>query len=106
MLTSISIWAIYFASYLPDYVLMLIILIWKRLDLSNEKGNSFWNISDVIIWSVLLLFIIISVVVVTMIDNMKMNSRVKQLPNRNITIELLGPIFTQIITLGTTIFTD
>lgn len=106
MLSTISLWVIYFASYLPDYFLILVILIWKRFDFCNTNGISFWNLNDILIWAVLVVFIVVSVVATFRVGNIKMNSRIKQLPEKNVTIEILGYILPQIITLGTTVFTD
>lgn len=106
MLTSLSLWTIYFASYLPDYVLILGILVWKRYVFSRENNVGFWNRTDIVIWMVLLAMILMSIIVARKVSRLEMNTRIKDIPEKNSTIEILGYIIPQIITLATTIFTE
>lgn len=106
MLSSLFLWAIYFASYLPDYLLILGILIWKRYVFSRENSVEFWNITDIVIWIVLFSMILMSIMVANKIRRLDMNSRIKDTPDRNSTIEILGTIIPQIINLATMILTE
>ena len=106
MLTSLSLWAIYFASYFPDYVLILGILVWKRYVISRDNNIGFWNRTDIGIWILLLAMILISIMVARKVSRLEMNARIKDIPEKNATIEILGYIIPQIITLATTVLAE
>ena len=106
MLTRLSLWGIYFASYLVDYVLILAILICKRVAFCRNNLVPFWKGADLLVWGILLLFIATSIIITNWIKNIKMNSRVKLIPEKNITHEMTGYLMAQIATAATTVFTD
>lgn len=106
MLTALSLWAIYFASYLPDYFLILGILIWKHAETARVSQAPFWKGADFGVWGLLLLCICVSIVVILIIQNVKMNTRIKAVPGDNITIDVLGYVAAQVIAAFTTVFTD
>lgn len=105
MLTDFSLWLIYFSSYLLDYFLILGILVCKKWKMHVEKKNLFWNGTDIAAWGILIVLIAISVIVIVRIRKLEMNERVKFFPDKNITIEMLGYIVAQIITVASTILT-
>lgn len=106
MLTRLSLWGIYFASYLVDYVLILAILICKRVAFCQNNSVPFWKGADLLVWGILLLFIATSIIITNRIKNIKMNSRVKLIPEKNITHEMTGYLLAQVATAATTVFTD
>lgn len=106
MLTSLSQWAIYFASYLIDYILILIILVKKHWDKCVASNDSFWATADYLMWSILLAMIIISIIISVWGGRLKMNTRVKLIPAKNITHEMTGYLVAQVATVATTFFTD
>ena len=79
---------------------------WRRYIISKENNVGFLNKSDIVIWIVLLAMIMISILVARKVNRLEMNTRIKDVPEKNSTIETLGYVIPQIITLGTTIFTD
>ena len=85
MLTKLSLWGIYFASYLVDYGLILTILICKRIAFCNKNEVPFMEGADIIIWVIILLFILISIVITKQVKRIRMNTRVKLIPKKNIT---------------------
>lgn len=106
MLTRLSLWGIYFASYLVDYVLILAILICKRVAFCQNNSVPFWKGADLLVWGILLLFIAASIIITNRIKNIKMNSRVTLIPEKNITHEMTGYLLAQVATAATTVFTD
>jgi len=106
MLTRLSLWGIYFASYLVDYVLILAILICKRVAFCQNNSVPFWKGADLLVWGILLVFIAASVIITDRVKNIKMNSRVKLIPEKNITHEMAGYLLAQVATAATTVFTD
>lgn len=106
MLTNLSLWAIYFASYLVDYALILGILIWKRIKLCQHNNTPFWKGADLATWGILLIFIALSIYISDRVHKMKMTTRIKLIPEKNVSIEMLGYIVAQVITIATTVFSD
>ena len=106
MLTKMSLWGIYFASYLVDYGLILIILICKRFVFCRNKAVPFWAGEDILVWCIVLGFIVISILITGQIKHIRMNTRVKLVPEKNITHDMIGYILPQIVTVATTLFTD
>lgn len=106
MLTKLSLWGIYFASYMVDYILILVILISKRVIFCKNNSIQFWKSSDMLIWSILIIFIVVSIVITNKLKNIKMNSRVELIPDKNITHEMTGYLLAQITTAVTTIFSN
>ena len=106
MLTTISLWLIYLASYWPDYILILVIVIIKQFLLSRKNGVPFWDAADYVVWAALLALIAFSFVVAFFVSKMEMNSRIKHIPEKDMTIGIFGYIYPLVITLATTIFTD
>lgn len=104
MLTSLSLWGVYFASYMVDFILILIILIAKHMIHGN--GNNFWKGADLLVWGILLLFVVLSIFITNRIGKMKPNTRIKAIPEKNITHEMMGYLLAQVVTVATTIFTD
>ena len=106
MLTSLSLWAIYFASYLLDYAIILVILIWKRIIIAQNDSVKFWNSASVITWSVFLILIVASIIIVERVRRIKMNTRIISVPEKNITYEMTTYLFAQVATVASTVFTD
>lgn len=106
MLTSFSMWAIYFASYLTDYILILGIIIWKHALEAKETGAVYWKNADIITWGVLLIFIGASILITNKVRSIKMNSRIKYIPEENITIEILSYVVPQMFVIGTSIVSE
>ena len=106
MLTKLSLWGIYFASYLVDYVLILAILIYKKVVFYQSNSVPFWKVTDLLIYGILLAFIIGSIIIINRVKNIKMNSRVKVIPEKNITHEMSEYLLAQVVTATTTLFTD
>ncbi len=104
MLTTLSLWGIYFASYLVDYVLILIILVAKQIIRGN--GAIIWKNVDLTTWGILILFFIASILITNRIQKLGMNTRTKIVPEKNITHEMMGYVLAQVVTVATTIFTD
>lgn len=104
MLTSLSLWGIYFASYLVDYVLILVILIVKHM--TQENGSDFLKGAGLLIYGILMVFIVVSIVIITLIQNMEPNTRITIIPDKDITFEMTGYLFAQVVTVATTILTD
>ena len=55
MLTTLSLWGIYFASYLIDYILILVIYIMKQAAQTDEAVR--WKTDDFLIVGILIAFI-------------------------------------------------
>lgn len=106
MLTSFSLWAVYIASYFVDYILVLIILVSKRFLECKDTGNSFWKGADLVTWGILILLIALSIVITIWVYNLKMNRRVRHIPQKNITHQMTGYLVAQVATVATTLFTD
>lgn len=106
MLTTMALWAIYFASYLLDYILILGILIWKKIVFCRTNGIAFLQTIDHFTWGILLVFIVGALIITLKIQNIPMNTRIKSVPDRNITQEMTGYVFAQVVTIATTIFSD
>ncbi len=106
MLTMLSLWAIYFASYLIDYILILGIIIWKRVLICQTNGTNFWKGTDLWVWGILVLCILISIYIVRKIKRIRMNTRIKLIPEKDITYEMTGYLLAQVATVATTLFTD
>lgn len=98
MLTKLSLWGIYFASYSVDYVLILVILVTKHFT-EGEKIN-------LIIGGILAGFITLSLVIINRVRKMDMNTRIKSIPEKNITYETTEYLLVQVVTVATTLFTD
>ena len=106
MMTTLSLWLIYFASYLANYCIILGILIWKHANVAKISGESFWKDADFVTWGILIGLITTSILISLWVNQLKMNTRVKFIAGKNITIEMLGYIAAQIFTAITTIFTN
>ena len=98
MLTTLSLWGIYFASYCVDYVLILTILVAKHF-IRGEKEDS-------LAWGILVAFVVLSLVIIDRVRKIGMNTRIKSIPEKNITHEMIGYLLAQVITVATTLFTD
>lgn len=106
MLTTFSMWAVYFASYFFDYIIILVVLIGKQAAQSCKNNVPFFTVDNSIIWLVLVLFIIVSLFISLKIRNAGMNTRIRIIPEKNITFEITSCVLAQGITIATTIFTD
>ena len=98
MMTALSLFGVYFASYVFDYVIILVILMVKHF-CEKEEANYY-------VWGILIGFIILSFFIINRIRKTKMNTRIRLVPNKNITHKVLGYLPAQIITVATTLFTD
>lgn len=98
MLTTLSLWGIYFASYSVDYVLIVAILIAKHF-IKGEKVNF-------LVLGILVGFVILSFVIINRIRKLGMNTRIKSIPEKNIIHEMIGYLLAQVATVATTLFTD
>lgn len=111
MLTDLSLWMIYTASYLLDYIVMLIMFILKRynqyLDLKiNTPFLKYISIGDYIVTGFIILLIVFSIIVSERLNRIPMNIRQKGIIVKNVTIDTIQYIIPQIITILTLIFTD
>lgn len=106
MLKSFSLWLIYFASYVLDYVLILLVLMKKHWDECKKCGAQFWKDADLVMWGILLALIIISAIISIAVSRLKMNTRIRMKPEKNITHEMTGYLVAQVATVATTFFTD
>lgn len=100
MLTTAALWMIYIASYLVDYLLILIILIARSV-----LEESLQTVSRPVVGG-LILIILFSIYVTAKVGNMKMNTRVRWIPEKNITMEMNTYIFAQVAAIATTFFTE
>lgn len=98
MLTTLSLWGIYFASYSVDYALILAILIAKHF-INGETVNH-------LVLGILVLLIVLSIVIINQVKKIGMNRRIKSIPEKNITHEMIGYLVAQVVTVATTLFTD
>jgi len=104
MLTKLSCFAIYFASYSIVYFLILSVLIYEH----TSSNYIEYLISNGVDWIcvTLLLFLLLSFVVAKMVKNAEMNTRMKDAPQKNITFDICPYFLPQAITCVTSIFTD
>ena len=103
MMTKLSQWGIYISSYLIDYILIMIVLIMKNF-FGNEADA--WNRSDLLILGVLIALVVFSIVIANCIRKMKPNTRIDDVPESNITHELLGYVLAYVLSVATMIFVD
>lgn len=106
MLTKLSLWVIYFASYLVVYILILIILVLKHMVFCQNNFIPFWEGADLCFLVILMIFIVASIIISNRLKNIKMNTRVKLIPGNNITYDMTGYLLAQVTTVATTVFTD
>ena len=106
MLTKLSLWGIYFASYLVDYGLILVILIYKRIIFCRDNIVPFWKGADISGWGILLIFVAVSIFINHRVKKIKMNTRVRLIPEKNITHEMMGYLLAQVVAVATTMFID
>lgn len=104
MLTTLSLWGIYFASYLVDYILILIVYILKQTTQADETVH--WKTINFLIVGILIIFIVVAVLITFCIWKVRLNTRIKMVPEKNITYEVMGGVFAQVIAVATTIFSD
>lgn len=104
MLTTLSLWGIYFASYLIDYILILVIYIMKKATQADEAV--LWEIGDFLIVGILIGFIVAAVLITLCMRNMKSNTRIKAVPDKNITYEAVGGLLAQVIAVAAMIYSD
>lgn len=113
MLTKLSLWGIYIASYFIDYLALLGISIWQKVsgfkDLEPVPEKGFFRYcswTDYLIWSVLLGLILFSFICSRLLKSIPMNTRVKDKPTDNIIWEVAGYILAQVLTILTILFSD
>lgn len=104
MLTTLSLWGIYFASYLIDYILILVIYIMKKTTQADEAV--LWEIGDFLIVGILIGFIVAAALITLCMRNMKSNTRIKAVPDKNITYEAVGGLLAQVIAVAAMIYSD
>lgn len=104
MLTTLSLWGIYFASYLIDYILILVIYIMKQAAQTDEAVR--WKTDDFLIVGILIAFIAAALLITLYMRNVKPNTRIKAVPDRNITYEMAGGLLAQVFAVATTICSD
>lgn len=104
MLTTFSLWGIYFASYLIDYILILVIYIMKQAAQTDETVR--WKTDDFLIVGILIVFIVAAILITFYMRHMKPNTRIKAVPDRNITYEMVGGLLAQVTAVATTIYSD
>lgn len=107
MLKDGPLWAIYIASYFIDYVLVLVILIWKKIS-ANGLQNLLKNMAflDWLIWIALTVLIIFSLSVMKAIKQIKMTGRIKFEPKDDSVWEVYMGFLAPVLTLGGTIVGD
>ena len=103
MMTKLSQWGIYIASYLIDYILIMMVLIMKNV---FGEGTDSWNRSDLLTLGVLIILIIFSVVIANCIRKTKPNTRIDDVPEKNITNKMLGYVLAYVLSVATMIFVD
>lgn len=111
MLTDFSLWLIYSASYLLDYIVILILAILKRYNEyvdSKEKISflKYLSIRDYIVFCCIGFLIIISIFCAKKINHIQMNTRQKEIIEKNVTIDTIQYIIPQGFTILTLIFSD
>lgn len=113
MLTRLSLWGVYTASYFIDYLVLLVISVWqkiseyKRLDPAPTVNFfQFCQWSDFLIWGILIGLIIFSLVCSWSLKKLPMNTRVKDSPNDNIIWEVAGYVLAQVLTVLTILLSD
>ena len=104
MLTTFSLWGIYFASYLIDYILILVIYIMKQVAQTDEVVR--WKTDDFLIVGILIVFVVAAILITFYMRHMKPNTRIKAVPDRNITYEMAGGLLAQVTAVATTIYSD
>ncbi|MBR6422322.1 hypothetical protein IKS86_06390 [bacterium] len=105
MLTKLSWLAIYFASYFIVYFLILVVLIYEHCTSSDYIEYLLSNSVDWICM-ILLLFLLLSLVIAKTVKNAEMNTRIKDVPQKNITLDVCPYFLPQVITCATLIFAD
>ena len=113
MLTKLSLWGIYTASYFIDYLVLFGISIWQKAnefkDLEPVPEDGFFRYcswTDYLIWGVLLGLIIFSVICFRLLKLIPMNTRVKDKPTDSIIWEVAGYSLAQVLTILTILFSD
>ncbi len=113
MLTKLSLWAIYTASYFIDYLVLLGISIWQKVsefkDLKPVPEMVFFRYcswTDYLIWGVLFGLILFSLICSRLLRTIPMNTRVKDGPKDNIIWEGAGYILAQVLTILTILLSD
>lgn len=111
MLTNVSLWGIYTASYVVDYVVLLLISVLKKID-GYRKANTktgfldYCGWQDYLVWIVLIALVVFSMVCVHKLKKIPMNTRIREYPKDNIGWEIAGYVLAQVITILTVIFSD
>lgn len=113
MLTRLSLWGLYTASYFIDYLALLVISVWQKISEYKElepapTGNfvQYCQWSDFLIWGMLISLIIFSLICSWSLKKLPMNTRVKDTPNDNIIWEVAGYVLAQVLTILTILFSD
>ena len=113
MLTELSLWGIYIASYFIDYLVILGISIWKKVSAYNAikpaPTISFWqycNRKDYFTWAILIGLIIFSLACSHIMKEIPMNTRISDKPNDNVIWEIFSYVLAQVLTVLTILFTD
>ena len=111
MFTNLSLWMIYTASYLLDYVAILILFILKNYNefLYADVKISFLkyiSTGNYIIFACVLLLIAFSIICTERVDHIPLNIRKKEVIEKNVTIDTIQYIIPQVLTILSLIFSD
>lgn len=113
MMTKLSLWGIYTASYLIDYIVLLLISIGKKIseyrelnEVSTVKFIDYCSIADYLLWGLFIGLIAFSAICVHLLKTLRMNTRIKESPKDNIVWEIAGYVLAQVLTILTIIFSD
>lgn len=113
MLTRLSLWGIYIASYLIDYLVILGISLWHKLNEYNKLTQTpkvnfllYCKRTDYLIWVILIVLTVFSIICIRAMKTLPMNTRVKVQPEENIGWEISGYVLAQVMTILTILFSD
>ena len=113
MLTKLSLWGIYTASYFIDYLALLGISVWQKMSEFKDQnpmpeGGFFYYCgwTDYLIWGVLLGLILFSIICSWLLKTIPMNTRIKDAPIDNLVWEVSGYVLAQVLTVLTILFSD
>jgi len=108
MLKNGSLWAIYTASYFMDYIMILVILVWKKITVTEGIKDFIKSVTriDCLMWIILTLLIVFSVLVMIGITKMEMTTRIKHEPKNDAVWETFSGFLAPALALVATFFGD
>lgn len=111
MFTNKFLWAIYTSSYFFDYILLLLLILFKNMSPTNNRWMEylFYSIpssSYFLHIVVLVILIILSIICTIKLKNIKMNTKISVIPKTNITTELISSLFPQGVTILSLFYTN